>query len=114
MSKYVGMVVYETEFEGDHVRVELEPLTRQAFMEVYPKLRDMGPRAASEGDLAILDTAVDVVSRHIKRMTGLRDAANNEISIEIMLGKVYFSKLISEIFAKLMESSALGEGKSAN
>lgn len=102
MGKYVGKIVFSTEWQGDQVRAELEPLDREGFLRMQ-SIREHGNEKYG------MQVAAELLDKHLIAVSGVTDAANAPISKETILSKVYFLSLVAEIFNALIEGSIVGK-----
>lgn len=116
MSGYLPTIRFDTEYEGDEVVIELNALTRNAFIKILPVLAAAkGSESADRSDkMAVYGAACEVLSEHIVAITGLRDKNGNAVTKEAMLGAVYFIDLVIAAFNKLVQESSLGKLKSTD
>ena len=116
MSKYLPVIEFTTTFQDDTVKVTLEPIDRATFVKVLPTFQQaQRDQAADERFNKIYGTACEVLSTHMKSIVGLRDVNGAAIALETVLSKMYFSKLVSEIFMRLMAEATLeGKGPSSS
>jgi hypothetical protein len=109
--KYLRSIVHETDWQGDHVRAEMEPLDRESFFALADSRKEQAADAEA-GQLAVYAMGVRLLDKHLLRLSGLVDAAGTPIEKETVLTKVFFMTLVNELFAALMRGSTLGEVKS--
>lgn len=110
MSKYLPVIEFTTTFQDDTVKVTLEPIDRATFIKVLPTFQAAQGASSEDRFNRVYGTACDVLTSNLKTIAGLRDANGNAVEINTVLSKIYFSKLVSEIFMHLMASATV-EGK---
>jgi hypothetical protein len=102
MGKYVGKIIFSTEWQGDQVRAELEPLDREGFL----RMESIRSNPTEKFGMVV---AAELLEKHLISIGGVTDAANSPISKEVILSKVYFLSLVTEIFQALIEGSIVGK-----
>jgi hypothetical protein len=126
MSKYSPLVNFETEFEGDTVKMQLKHLSRKTFLGWMPYFSKVEKIDDGEGNtvvkldeettLNLVNDAADILPQHVKDFKGLKDTNGDPVSIDVVIEDVYFMELVSEIVVKLIEMARVGkettEGKS--
>jgi hypothetical protein len=112
MSGYLPKIRFDTEYEGDKVSIQMNALTRGAFVRVMPALEEA--RRSTANKMAVYDIACDVLNEHVESITGLRDGNGDAITKEAFLNAVYFVDLVTAAFNKLIQECSLGKAKSSD
>ena len=112
MSNFTPTVKFETEFEGDTVRMNLRRLKRGDMMKLSPYLTtETG--GAIDG-MQLMDISAGFIRDYVFDFCGLTDAEGSELPFTAITDEVYFLGLISEIITRLFEISNMGEGDEKN
>lgn len=98
MSGYLRSKIFETTFDGDHVRVKLKPLLFSDLIKF--KSTDGDPEKTTALFQEILPAYTD-------EFTGLSDAAGSPILIDEACSTVYFVDLILLIGLELIKGSSV-------
>jgi hypothetical protein len=109
MSKFSPTIVFETEFEGDNVRIDLSPLSRETYVKIATIGAQSEGKTPAERGILLFESAADVLTSHIQEMKGLRDANGEPVSVDTMLGTVYFQELVTDIYGFLVQESGVGK-----
>lgn len=129
MSKYLPKIEHRTKFQGDDVVAVLEPLERGQFIQVSTaldkaqKLRQMIQTASAKAEqpdrtqvdsmvAEVSATSIEVLTRNLVSITGVKDNDGNAVTKEVILSKVFFMELVNELFDRLAGSAVLGEASS--
>lgn len=105
---YLRKIVYEATWNGDQVRVEMEPLDRESFIRIWSLNGD-----AATQQVERYRTTMEILDKHIVSITGMVDAAGAPITKEVVLSKMFFSDLVNELGRILMEGSTVPKAKSS-
>ena len=113
MSRYTPLVEFQTVFEDDIVKMQLDQLSREIFLGWMPYMSkvDKDGNLSIEDTLKLINDAADILPEHVKDFKGLKDANGDAVSIETIVDKVYFMPLVSEIVMRLIEICQIGKGK---
>lgn len=96
MSRYIKSISRTYEFEGDHVAVQFRPL-------LFPDLLRVEATTANSREFMVL--AAELVPQYVTSMTGLRDAAGVELTLQEVAGTGYFLSLLAQMMQDLITCS---------
>lgn len=112
MSNYLPQIRFEADYEGDKISIEMNALTRKAFVKMMPALEEAKQSASNK--MLVYDIACDILNEHIEKVTGLKDGNGNAIGKDAFLDAVYFVDLVIDAFNKLIQECSLGKMKSTD
>ena len=118
MGKYVRVVEFKTEFEGEQVRLTMNPLNREAYMRLTRPMIDITSEKYGAAQPRILEQertklAMEVMTEHLFGVEGLTDAAGVALSKDDIIGKTYFMGLLGDAFDVLLEAAGVKKATSA-
>ena len=118
MSNFTPVVHFETEFDGDHVSMDLIRLKRGTMIKVAPYLKGKfvdGKITMTFDDQAkFSEVMADVVPVSVKNFSGLKAQDGTEIKLEDAVDETYFNELIGEIMGRLFAISKPTENEIKN
>lgn len=119
MSNFTPTVKYETDFDDDHIVMELSRLKRKGILKISPFLaggvQDDGTIKMSFEDQAQMATVMaEILPEHIRNFEGLKDADGNSINIDTVIDEAYFRDLVGEIMGVLFRISKPSENEVKN
>lgn len=97
MSGYLRLKTFETDFDGDHVKVRLKPLSFSDLIKLQSAKDDMDAIAVFQG----------MLPGYIEEFSGLNDNAGAPVSINELCAHVYFTQLVREIGKALVNASLI-------
>ena len=111
MSKFVRQHVAEREFEGDHVRVVLRGMKRHHAISISRFVHtEPDGTVKMIGEQEELLPELDAVLKDcVVSLEGLTDSEGNPVTIDDVLGEMYFMDLSSWILTELMNNSRVEE-----
>lgn len=116
-TKYVPNIIYTTEFQGEKVVVNMEPLDRATFMLVQSKLAEHGVDSIEKARNVDLNTFTsvgsEVLKKCLKKIDGLTDAAGTAVTVDTVLDKMFFNTLVLDLFHELFTRATLGKASSS-
>jgi hypothetical protein len=115
MSNFTPLVTKEYDFDGDKVKVTFSRLLRKDMLNVMPafaKLNAAGEGSRDHDDAVndILNGLADSLPHCVKSFTGLNDSTGSPISIETVVGEMYFMRLCVLISMDVVKESGAPKG----
>ena len=112
--KYLPVIKFETEFEGEHIVVTMDPIDRETFLVVQA---DLFEARKHEDDtlrrMSVYAAGCKALERCLQTISGLTDAANVSVTKEVVLSKVFFTPLVLVCFHELLNKGSVGKAQSS-
>lgn len=112
MSGYIPSENVKFEWDGDVISCEIEPITNADFSKLLPfySRGDDGDMVLGfEDQMDFARIAGEMLPNYIKNFEGLTDAKGGEVGLEVVLDKVYFMDLKSELMQRLFDLSVISK-----
>jgi hypothetical protein len=103
MSGYLRTKTVDIEFDGDTVTVQVKPMTLLDCAQASKVLSIESPRPED-----VAEIVGKYVPKYTVAMSGLRDAAGQEIDIATVATDMYFLELATRILALTVQASVPG------
>lgn len=101
MSGYVRATKFESTFDGKVIKATLSPLS-------FPDaLRLQGMEVKDELDAARI--VAEIVPKYVKEWDGPVDSEGQPVPVDEVCATAYFSKLILEIGAKMLDAAKIAD-----
>jgi hypothetical protein len=97
VSGYLKSHLFETDFDGDHVKVRLKPLLFEDFL----KLTSMKEEGGA------LTLFKEIVPKYMEEISGLTDKGGTSITIDEVCNSAYFVQVVSEIGVALLGAATV-------
>lgn len=121
MSGYTPSLVYETQFDGDHVVFRVKRVRRDLFRKIMPFLptNEEGEfvenvRMSHAQGMEMLDVVIDDLPQYVESMEGLRDSAGNQLKFEDIVNETYFQVLLMQLVGFMLSNSRPSEEEVGN
>ena len=99
MSRYVAQTVKTFEFDGDTVTVVFKPLSYGDMLAL---------RAIGHDEVKFFAEAGRILPAVVSSLSGLRDAAGNDVTLATVIEQGYFAALVGQIIAAMVSASVPG------
>lgn len=112
MSNFTSTFVFESDFDGDHVIVELQRLTNDQVNKLSPffsKLDGGELKIRFADQMEIIGILGQILPGCVVRLEGLKDKAGNALTLDKIIGRVYFMALFQAWLGALLKHSFLSE-----
>ena len=113
MSKFIRSVPFKTEYDGDSISMNLQPLKRKDILKLAPFMGD-GESVGTLDSFQMMDVGSGLIPNYVTNFKGLVDAEDQQITIEEAVDESYFTELVSIIMQELFAISNMGKDDSKN
>lgn len=121
MSNYLRSTLFETEFDGDSVKIRLRPIKEGDFRRIRslrkPITAAITPEEKTAAVEAFTDTAkeafAEILPAYMESLEGLTSADGSPITVAEFVRDAYFSDLLLRTGLALVKSGSIKDPKAA-
>ncbi len=118
MSRFTKNFVYETEFDGDKIKVTFSQMRRKNMLALTPFMKTIDKEikviVSAEQQVEFMETAAGILKERIVNMSGLVDINGEPLKFTDIEESVYFTPLFSDLLSELMQRSTLSNEQVKN